>query len=426
MRPIRSATKLASIVGRYLWSALRSAARGNVRAAHDDLRAVGIFLHDDLAQLIVAVQRKLLGPNQLPRRMDRILIVKLDRIGDMVNVGPVLDALRRGFPGARLDMVGHPVPLSLLDGDDRVDGTLAYRSSLYHPLPLLPPGPRSWWLLLKLLGRRYPLVVYLRGSFLFLPLALTSRLASMKFVEGEHVVDRYMKPVEELLGPIPERDLRLHIRPEAASAAREALSRGPSGDGPTVAIHATASAASKSWPAERYSELADRLRDDFGARVHFLGGPADRALLEAIAGGAREPHACHWSLRLPEVTALIAQCDVFIGNDSGLSHIAAAVGTPEVVIWGPAPLSITYPKARPGRSLILWHDLSCRAGCPEVRCNNPIHLECLTRTGVDDVMAAAGRLLKGGPADRARSISTPTDSAILAPAREAIAGDYRR
>ena len=296
-----------------------------------------------------------------------------------------------------------------------MNALIPYKSALYHSLPLLPPGPRSWWLLLKLLGRRYPLVVYLRGSFLFLPLGLTSRLAASRYIEGEHVVNRYLKPIEELTGPVAERGLRLRIQREAARAARDILSRDATGAGPKVAIHAAASVASKSWPSERYSELADRLDAELGAGVHFLGSPADRALLESIAGGARRPHACHWSLGLPEVVALIAQCDLFIGNDSGLSHIAAAVGTRQVVIWGPAPLGITYPKALPGRSVIFWHDLPCRATCPEFQCNNPVRVECLKRTGVEDVVRAAHRLLEPGSEDRGEGLPASTAGLPSAP-----------
>lgn len=417
MSPIRSAAKLTSIVIRNLGSALRSAARRDVLTAGEHLRTAAIFLHDDLVQLIVAVQRKLLGPNRLQKRVDRILIVKLDRIGDMVNVGPVLDALRRGFPRARLDMVGHPVPLSLLDGDDRVDGTLAYRSSLYHPLPLLPPGPRSWWLLLKLLGRRYPLVVYLRGSFLFLPLALTSRLAATKFLPHEHVVDRNMKAVEEFLGAIPQRQSRLHVQPEAARAVlRDALLPKESNDGPRIAIHAASVSAGRVWPTERFSELADRLAADLQARVHFVGGASDEPLLEMISRRCRVTHGYHSSLSLPQTVAMVAQCDLLIGNDSGLSHIAAAVGTRLVVIWGAASLSMSRPNARPDRLAVLWHDLPCRSTCPEIRCDHSIQYDCLKRTSVDDVVAAARRLLEselvGPPEDIADSagigiLSTP-------------------
>jgi ADP-heptose:LPS heptosyltransferase len=397
IRLIRSATKLSSIVIANLWAAVRSATRGDLRTAKEYLRTAGLFLHDDLVQIIVSVQSRFPWRRHLPSKIDRILIVKLDRIGDMVNITPVLDVLRERFPGARLEIVGHPVPLSLFDGDDRIDGAKAYRSALYHALPLRPPGPRSWWLLLKLLQRRYPLVLYLRGSFLFLPLALTSRLAATKFVENEHVLDRYFKPLERLLGPIPRSQPRLHIDVEAAHAARNLLVEDGWRRRPAIAIHPAASAPSKMWPAERFGELADRLQTECGAQVHFVGSPADQATLEAIAEHSQCSHAYHSSLKLPDVVALIAECDLFVGNDSGLSHIAAAVGTKLIVIWGPAVLSTARPAAPAGRMEILHHDLPCRATCPEICCNSASHLECLMRTEVADVMAAARYLLQLEP-----------------------------
>jgi ADP-heptose:LPS heptosyltransferase len=151
--------------------------------------------------------------------------------------------------------------------------------------------------------------------------------------------------------------------------------------------------ATKVWPSERFGDLADRMATELGAQVHFLGGMGDRPHLEAIAGRAVGPHAYHWSLNLPEVVALISECDLFIGNDSGLSHIAAAVRTPMVVLWGPVNLSQARPKAPSDHCLILYHDLPCRATCPESRCDNPEHLACLMRTEVSDVERAARTLL---------------------------------
>jgi ADP-heptose:LPS heptosyltransferase len=325
--------------------------------------------------------------------VDRILIVKLDRIGDMVNTTPVLEALRHGFPGARLDVVGHPLSLGLLQGDDRVKESIAYKSWLYHALPVRLPGPWSCWVVMKLLARRYQLVVYLRGSIPLLLLGLTSRLAAAKFVEGEPVIDRYFRPLEQLLGPISDRQPRLRVQPDVLRAVHAVLSGEGDPAGPRIVIHVAASTATKVWPAERFSELADRLRSTFGAEVHLLGGVADRGLLEAIAARAVECHAIHWSLSLPQVVALIQACDLFIGGDSGLSHIAAAVGTRMVVIWGPVNLSMARPQAPPERCLVLYHDLPCRTTCPEIRCNNPIRLDCLMRTRVSDVVSAAQSLL---------------------------------
>ena len=126
----------------------------------------------------------------------------------------------------RLDIVGHPLCLSLFEGDDRVGESIPYKSWLYHAVPIRLPGPRAWWVLLKLVGRRYPLVVYLRGSTPFLFLGLTSRLAAAKFVEGEPIIDRNLKPLEELLGPMTDRQPRLRVQREAAHALLCSSERG--------------------------------------------------------------------------------------------------------------------------------------------------------------------------------------------------------
>ena len=108
-------------------------------------------------------------------------------------------------------------------------------------------------------------------------------------------------------------------------------------------------------------------------------------------------HTYHWSLELPQVVAAIAASDLFIGNDSGLAHVAAAVETPLVVLWGSANLSMAQPEAKPGTSVILYHELPCRDACPEFRCTNPIQVECMMRIQTADVVAAAKRLLDRAP-----------------------------
>src|SRR5262249_44627102 len=120
---------------------------------------------------------------------------------------------------------------------------------------------------------------------------------------------------------------------------------------------------------------------------------ADQHLLDTIASHTTHSHSYHTNLRLSQVVATIAACDLFIGNDSGLAHIAAAVGTRLVVLWGPVNLSMARPKVPANRCTILYHDLPCRASCPEYKCTNPVHLECLMRTEVDQVIRAVEDLL---------------------------------
>jgi ADP-heptose:LPS heptosyltransferase len=97
------------------------------------------------------------------------------------------------------------------------------------------------------------------------------------------------------------------------------------------------------------------------------------------------------------VAAMIADCQLFIGNDSGLAHIAAAVGTPVVLIWGAANLAMARPGAPAERCIVLYRDLACRAACPEMYCVNPNHLECLRSVEASEVVDAATRLLRLSP-----------------------------
>jgi ADP-heptose:LPS heptosyltransferase len=138
--------------------------------------------------------------------------------------------------------------------------------------------------------------------------------------------------------------------------------------------------------------------------VHFLGGPEDRDRLEAISRVCGERHSYLCNLRLPQVVAVIAAADLFIGNDSGLSHIAAAVGTRSVVLWGPVNLTMARPEAPPEECKVLYHEMACRADCPEVYCVNPQPFDCLARIQTADVLAAVGELLPVHEAPRRRSL----------------------
>jgi len=388
---VRSAGWLVGVVcARTAWG-LWCLLRGDVAASAEEARFIGILLHDELlAALILA--RKLSGGVPTAVRPDRILVVKLDRIGDMVNTTPVFDALATAFPRARIDVVGHPAPLSLLEADPRIGERIAYRSSLYHPVPLLPPSWRDWRLVATLMRRRYPLVVYLRGSAPFLLLGLVSPLVATKYVRDEHVVERYLKAVRPVAPLVGRPALTLHVRPEVRQSVRERV-LAPLAAGCTVAVHATAAVAMKEWPLERYVAVADALHARWGADVVFLATKSEEARVRRGLEGARFTHTVQASLTLPEVAALIAESDLFVGNDSGLSHIAAAVGTPSVLAWGSANINEARPLANASRTVILHRPLPCRSVCPEIRCINATPIACLKDITVDEAISAAARLL---------------------------------
>ncbi len=387
-----SIVQLLRLVASQVANAVRSLFQGNPRGALDALRAAAQFLHDDFVTVLVRLQQVLRLWPVPDSTIDRILIVKLDRIGDMVNTTPVFDALRTAFPAARLDIVAHPGPLALLEADDRITNRFPHRSWLYHDLPMLPPGIPTLALVGRLTRTSYPLVVYLRGSLPFLLLALTSRFAAAKFVAGEPVIRRYLKAIDGLTAPRAATAPRLTIPEQAALRARSLVARDDT-DCPVIAIHPTSQTVTKDWPLDRYAQLADELSDRFHARVHFFGGPADRDKIDRLIALSRFTHHYHCSLPLLDVAASIAASDLFIGNDSGLAHIAAAVGTPLVLVWGSVNLEMARPATQPGQGAILFRNLACRERCPESRCINPVHLECLNNISLQEVVAAAEQFL---------------------------------
>lgn len=384
LKLLRSFFGLTTLLSRELGLAASCALRGNKDDSREHLRVALQGLHEDLASL--AGRRAYGSPLPAPETVSKILIVKLDRVGDMVNTTPVFDYLQERYPDAKLDIVGHPAVLSLLDGDPRIADRFSYTSPLYHAGAINFPRVSAWKLIKTLHRKNYPVVIYLRGSFPFLLLALRSHFLSSKFVEGEPVIRRYLKPLGAPCAPNDPLPLpSLHV---SRTSCEIVLSKYPNfATGQNVVIHAVSAAEGKQWPLERFARTADAIAAQSSASVLFLATPSERDKLLEIQSLCRRPHRFETDFRLPEVVAAISLADVFIGNDSGLAHIAAAVRTREVIIWGAANLEMARPIAVAEHCVVLYHDVACRQSCPEIRCVSTDYLRCLRDIHEVDVVA---------------------------------------
>jgi heptosyltransferase-2 len=143
--------------------------------------------------------------------------------------------------------------------------------------------------------------------------------------------------------------MQVQLSPEARSAATEAF-RGA--QRPRVAISPGASQATKRWPPERFAEVA-RAVADAGATVVLAGGPADRPALRAFSAACSVPVAADLTaLRVDALAAALSEVDLLVACDSGPVHLASAVGTPALAIFGPTSPERWGPKA-PGRVVSL-------------------------------------------------------------------------
>ncbi len=332
----------------------------------------------------------------------RILIIRTDRMGDVILSTPVIRALRKALPDAHLAMMvrpehrelveGHPdlngVILFDKEGEDRgLSGTLRLarrlRQEQFDTAVILHSTNRV--ILLAWLAGIRRRVGYARR----LPWLLTDRLPYVKREGGRHEAEYNLELLKFL-------DIQAdHPKPfvqttPAQEAKVEAFLKNRAGgaNSPLAVLHPGASCPSKRWPPERFSQVADSLIDECGACVVVVTGPEEIARGEQVARLMRNAPLRALGLFSPgELACLFKRSRCLVSNDSGPVHLAAAVGTPVVAIfgrWG-GGLSPTRWGPLGDSHRILHHDVGCRP-CLAHRC--PIDFVCLKAVSVEEVLTA--------------------------------------
>lgn len=341
--------------------------------------------------------RKNTSPWSGPAHAPRILLLALLPIGDTLFVTPTLRAVRARYPDARLVALAYAATAPLLRTLPELDAVLIW-PAWRRGMGLLALAR----LVARLRRARFDVCVDFTSPFFkWIPLlAGIRRRTYMKFdrlwwlIPGAHrrwrathAVRHYYDCARELdlapwdavdhtpVLPLPaeacqEADayLRAHdlspASPASLGVTRSATGRSrfalDERRGPLVALHpgGAGMAGHKRWPAERFAALGDALAERWGARVLVLGGADELNLAHAVVQAMRAPAVvANGELSLLASFALIARCDLFVGNDSSPLHAAAALGTPYVGIFGPTCLANFQPlpcSPRQGRLVAAW------------------------------------------------------------------------
>ena len=333
--------------------------------------------------------------------------MRLDRIGDVVLSTPVLAALRQQFPHAFIAMMVRPECRELVERHPALNEVLVYEKGGVHrswrgtlrfarglrryafdAALILHPSNRSHWI--PWLARIPVRIGYDRKCAWL----LTHRVPHRK-QEGERHEAVYSLQLLELFGiPVatPRASIPVH---EAARRRMEELLTEASvqSSDVLVALHPSASCISKRWMPERFAAVADRLIDVHRVRICLVAGPEDVSSALGVLQAMRHPVVnLAGRLSLGELAAVLRRSRLLISNDSGPVHIAAAVGTPVVDIFGRNQRGLS-----PGRwgplgtgHLVLHKEVGC-VTCLAHRCD--IEFRCLTALTVEEVYQAAVTLL---------------------------------
>lgn len=290
--------------------------------------------------------------------MQRILVIRGGAIGDFVLTLPAIKLLRDAFPQSHLEILGYKHIIALAENRFYADAT---RSIEYAPLArFFAKGSDLAPELIAYFGS-FDLIV----SYLFDPDAIfennVRRCGVEIFVACSPLVDASDHAAAQLASPLGQ--LGLALRSTAAQLYPSAEDReaaksflGETGL-PLIALHPGSGSARKNWPVANWQQLSAQLLESrVGASLLFIGGEADEQALSAMRGQFRDTARFADFLPLPLLSAVLERCDHFVGHDSGISHIAAAVGTPCMLlfgatnpnVWAPANRNVQVLKASTG------------------------------------------------------------------------------
>jgi ADP-heptose:LPS heptosyltransferase len=382
-------------------------------------------IYDPRERALVAAADAVLAPIAWTRRIgrrppaqpSRVLCFRLERIGDLLMTLPALAVLRDALPAARIDLVvgswnrevAEAIPgltqvetldaawlaRGPADSGPRGDGVLSLRARAaawkprrYDLAINFEPDIRSNFVL-GASGAEWTAGFASGGGGAWLDLALDHDPAA-------HTADNAVRLVRRTLGlddaPLPSAALAI------PDAAREAASRLLDGlaPAPRIGLHVGGGRAIKQWPEARFRELAVRLVHERGAAIVLTGTPGERAQIDQVRAALPPDRVIEISgASLLTVAAVQQQLDLFVTGDTGPMHLAHAVGTPIVAVFGPSDPMRYAPRGL--RDHVVRVDLPCspcnRIRRPPARCTGGTP-DCLAGISTDAVMSAIDACLE--------------------------------
>lgn len=351
-----------------------------------------------------------LGRRRPVRPPKRILLLRLERIGDLVMTLEAIEDVRASAPDAAIDLVVGSWNLELaqrcraVNRIETIDAAWLAREGAGVGFAAMLRTARSWRV------RKYDLAFNfqpdIRGNLLLAASGAAQTVGfesggggavldvALEYQQRAHTTANARRLVAAVLDVPPRaRAARLEI---TADERRQAVDRLGSRNRPFVGVHVSGGRAIKQWDLDRFGEVASRLVHTRAATIVLTGSAADRAIVEPVARGLPPASVVDLAgaLDVPALAAVLEQLDVFVTGDTGPMHVAAAVGTPVVAVFGPSDPA-RYAPADPVHTIVRV-DLPCspcnRIRLPPERCvgHTP---DCLTGVDVEMVYRAVERTL---------------------------------
>jgi len=339
------------------------------------------------------------------RSYRRILISRLRFIGDVILTTPIIRSVRNAHPGAFIAYLGERGAVSLLEHNPLLNESIPFDFSrptaLEQSRIALHLRRGKFDLAIDLFGNpRSALLTYLSGARVRVGPARKGRgrLYTIQVADdgipktaiefhNQFIRAAGVEPsahrTEIFLTDDEKREARIYLQWFNREHNPIDIAR------PIVGIHPGATWPAKKWIPERFAGLADLIAAKLGAHVLITAGPNDGESVNAVVNHALSKVTVLSGLPLRQLAAIISHCSVFVSNDAAPMHIAAAVGTPTVGLFGPGEENIWFPYSRDEGHCALRKDVSCHP-CHLDFCNRQgdAYMDCMKLLSIEDVFNA--------------------------------------
>ncbi|MEM9915228.1 MAG: glycosyltransferase family 9 protein [Planctomycetota bacterium] len=344
----------------------------------------------------------------------RIALVRLDKIGDLVSMQPIIARVRERFPEAQIDLFVtagleplaetlaegvRPVGVSWKESEafDKFLNQIESESKYDLLIDLLEPEARRHARLTRAIPAAYKVGFDSPGR----GETFTHRVPTP--AKPTHLIDRTAWLLRPLGISVPDEvggRPALSLTPEVIESARVRL-RECFGSSRVVGLHVGAGWRFKRWYPESFIEVGRALVEKQGVKIAVMAGPGEESLAAEVVGGLGDDAAL-FEPTLEQLPGLCAACDLMVVNDSGPMHVAVATGVPTVVAWGPGDRTLFEPRGADGQVRVVSDQPRC-ANCPQEveaeRCPMGYRYDavpCLRNIALDQVVAASDELLASG------------------------------
>ncbi|MCA9408183.1 MAG: glycosyltransferase family 9 protein [Candidatus Omnitrophica bacterium] len=354
------------------------------------LKQVYLFLRSiPLVLLKIFIKSRNKAPD--PTEIKNILIIRIDRIGDMVCSVPTIESIRRFYPQAKISLLVNHLTRDLLKDSPLINNILIYgqhgalnanRFDLVFDLIKDYTLQTAWLAFLTRARYRVGFDIAHRGAFFNL------RINPRK--NFDHIVDETLELTEQMgicsLNRIPvlcvgsSDDKAIDQFFDKTCIKKTDL---------LIGIQVSGFYPTQRWIPQRFAETADYFVEKLGAKIILLGAKTDEGLLRYIQDRMKHQAVLCHNLSLSHLKALLKHCHLLVCNNSGPLHMAAALGVPTVSTMGPTVAYRWWPRGK--NHIVVRKELNC-IGCNSGVCRIKTH-DCMQLITVDDVITASLKIL---------------------------------